>query len=256
MAFRGWNIAVVVFAAVAGFLLFGCSADPREDAGVQSRGKHSDTPRSEEGVQTMESASAPARRAEGSGLQERVRIEAIAFEPSVPVTGDRLRATVELDNPDGADVRLIHRWKVNGETVSEAESDTLEHPLRFGDFVELEVVPVTAAGEGRRLSESISVANAPPFMKLTGQEVDGASTYTAGLEVEDPEGDAVVLELREGPEGMRLDPSMGRLIWPIPENVEGSFDVAVSGRDTHGGESLLRFQVKVSRMPNSAGRKP
>jgi hypothetical protein len=57
-------------------------------------------------------------------LQERVRIEAIAFEPSVPVTGDRLRATVELDNPDGSDVRLIHRWKVNAETVSEAESDT------------------------------------------------------------------------------------------------------------------------------------
>ncbi len=122
--------------------------------------------------------------------------------------------------------------------------------------MELEVVPVTAAGEGQRFSESISVANAPPLMKLTGQEVDGASTYTAGLEVEDPEGDAVVVALREGPEGMRLDPSTERLIWPIPENVEGSFDVAVSGRDTHGGESLLRFQVKVSRMPNPAGRNP
>jgi hypothetical protein len=180
-------------------------------------------------------ASCPA--ATGGGTSA---IGTVSFDPVSPATGDSLRAVVQADSQ--ALNGLRYQWKVDGETVQDGTEDTLSHPLKRDDFVELNVIPP----EGAMRSNSVFVRNAPPKIHLKGQQIDKDGTYTAQLEVKDPQSDPVTLTLKNGPPGMEIDESSSAIRWKVPSDANGAYGVEVSARNPQGDETLLSFQVRIA----------
>jgi hypothetical protein len=166
-------------------------------------------------------------------------IVAVTFDPATPATGDRLRAVVQAGTADLSGLRF--QWKVNGEMVQSSTEDTLSHPFKRGDFIELDAI----ANDGVMRSNSVFVGNAPPTVQLKSQQIDGSGTYTAQMETADPDSDPVTLILKNGPQGMEIDQASKAIKWKVPADAKGVYGIEVSARDPQGDESMLSFQVKI-----------
>jgi hypothetical protein len=144
------------------------------------------------------------------------------------------------------------RWKVNGQEVQKSESDVLGHPIKRGDFVEVEVAPSGADPDGKFVSCYITVANAPPVVRLASQNLGSDGKYEAKLEASDPEKDDVTFSLKSGPPGMSIDAASGSINWTAGANEEGTFGVEVSAKDAQGAETLFMYQIKIRRESGGA----
>ena len=146
----------------------------------------------------------------------------VSFDPASPATGESVRAVVQAEPADLAGVR--YQWKVNGETVQDGPEDTLSQSLKRDDFIELNVIEPG----GAMVSNSVFVRNAPPQLRLKGQQLDKEGVYTAQLEAKDPQSDSITLSLKNGPQGMELDESKSALRWKVPSDANGAYAVEVS----------------------------
>jgi len=170
-------------------------------------------------------------------------IEEIRFNPSPPVTGDEVRATVKTDH-QSEDIKTNFVWKVNGVTIQDSSEEVLRHPVKAGDLIEVEARASNVDGEGETAMHSIYVANAAPNLKLTDESVDGSS-YRARLEATDPEGDPVVFSIKEAPPGMSLDAEKGLITWPLQGEEKADCRVKIAASDPSGAETTIAFQLKI-----------
>ena len=174
--------------------------------------------------------------------------DAVKFQPASPETGDKLALLVKMtEQTSSAEVR----WSINGDhfdTVhydGSGESVGLNKSIKSGDVIEVEVIPYDMSGTpGRTVQKKVVCRKAPPTLKLVTQKIE-KDTYSAIIEVKDPEDQPVSVSL-EGPPGMTID-NNGAVTWKITEKTTGKFDVKVTAADNVGGKAVLNYSFKISR---------
>lgn len=184
-----------------------------------------------------------------SEAQSGPTIATVSFEPSRPVTGDRLKLKVKLG---GDALRAEVQWSVNGEEVQFSDIDEfdqyaeLDRVVSAGDRIDVSLTPFDPEGfAGKTGAKTILVGNAVPVMKLGEQKIVG-DMYKVKLEVIDPEGEEVSLRLKEGPPGMKINPN-GLITWKFGRDTSGKFDVKVSAKDRRGAEAVIMYTFTIRR---------
>ena len=175
----------------------------------------------------------------------------LRFEPTRPMTGDRVKLYFTLKNAIRAEVR----WTVNEDEEELQDYDgtsgfvEYEQPLKAGDTLKASVTPFTGMGEaGKPAVKTVTFSNAPPTLKLERQGIKDGK-YEAKIDVNDPEKGKITLKV-EGPEGMVISDD-GKITWPIKRGVSGNFQVKVTAKDEEGAEAVLTYAIRIRQ---EAGR--
>jgi hypothetical protein len=242
---KAWGAVLVGGAFLA---LLACSAGdepPKDRTDTVSREKAGAV------VGGRETGPVTDRSAEGDA---RVRVGSVRIEPANPVTGDAVRAVVDLHNPLDLETSVHYRWKINGKPV-EADAQNLPVPVKYGDLVSVEVA-VSVLGEVLDpVVATVMVGNAPPVLELAEETVHEGE-YRASFTINDPEGDSLRFRLLEGPEGMQVEPDGASLRWHPEKGALGVYRIAVEAEDGVGNRTQYTFDMTVSPPPEGEGSGP
>jgi hypothetical protein len=168
-------------------------------------------------------------------------------QPHAIHAGADLVAKPRASDPDGDELEFGYRWWVNGRE-QDARGETL--PARHfarGDRIELEVTASDGEDDARPLrSAAIEVGNAPPHITSRPGALGADGVLRYAVEAVDPDGDgALRFRLVEGPPGMTVGFSDGKLVW-APGAVTGRYKVAISVEDADGASSVQSFVLDLS----------
>ncbi|MCA9049815.1 MAG: hypothetical protein KDA89_13860, partial [Planctomycetaceae bacterium] len=87
---------------------------------------------------------------------------------------------------------------------------------------------------------------APEFTSVPPQSVTIGTEYVYSLSAEDPEQQAVIYYLVDGPDGMEIDPLSDELRWTPSEGNSAEQLVTVMAMDSRGAVAIQRFLIDVS----------
>ena len=154
-------------------------------------------------------------------------IDAVTIEPAEPATGDTLEARVEAPE---ANLLFEYSWFIDGQRLPGESRPTLgESHVRRDRSIHVEVTPVYEGQSGTAVAaRAVEVRNSPPEIRdVRTVSLDG-DRLTMQVEAHDPDGDPLQYELKDAPDGMRID-SNGQITWTVPEDgSEASYTVVVS----------------------------
>jgi hypothetical protein len=181
---------------------------------------------------------------EAAGAPPSVR--AVRVEPTEPMPGDRVRAIVEVDDPDGRGFVIGYTWSVGGREIGRGASGIdLPEDARAGEPVEVTVVVSDGSIEGEPFTASAAVGNRRPRLARldfeTSSNLVPGDTIVAVPEAFDADDDSLEFEYEwtVNREPLELDS------WSpqdrIPTDALGSGDVVqvtVVARDHRGARSL------------------
>src|SRR4029453_15545264 len=90
-------------------------------------------------------------------------------------------------------------------------------------------------------------------------ELGASGHYSYDVAAKDPDGDEPLrYELLQGPPGMSVDVSEGRVTWAVPADAKGTYEVELAVSDGYGGRTLQHYALALDwneAPPNpSAGR--
>jgi hypothetical protein len=175
---RGWEILTLGVVA----LLVACGADePADWSGGSARQAGAET-----SVTGDENRPPVIRRVE--------------LDPAQPAPGSRVRAVVDVDDPDGDAVRLTHTWRYAGKTLR-GDGPSVEMPAGArGARLEVRVTASDGQAESAPMQASAHKANARPrLMEVIldpAEEVAHGDSIAASARGGDPDGDPVDFEYR------------------------------------------------------------
>ncbi|TVS15269.1 MAG: tandem-95 repeat protein, partial [Planctomycetaceae bacterium] len=160
----------------------------------------------------------------------------LVLDPHVGVEGRPLGAVVQ----QGSDVWLVDL----------AENVPPDGVLKPGDSTTGRTVTILNPG-GQRIDFDIDVYtlafdNAPPVFTsqpLTQATADQPYAYQAVAV--DPDGIRINYVLVRGPEGMRVDPDSGLVLWEPTSRSPADADVVLRAYDSRGGHGEQRFAIQV-----------
>jgi hypothetical protein len=164
-----------------------------------------------------------------------------------PGKGETLVATASAEDTDRDAIRLTFRWRINGKVAQEGENPELRLLMaNRGDEVYCEVVPNDGETTGPTLATPIvTVRNSPPILRSTPPSGAGpGGVFSYRLVVEDPDGDALVFTMTEGPKGASFE--AGTFHWAPPAGFQGAARVVLRVSDGAGGESRQEFVLNVT----------
>ena len=186
---------------------------------------------------------------EGASSGAPPRVSDLRFEPAQPETGEEVKLFLKLNNA----IRAELRWSVNDREVELTDYNGVDDhvvfkkSLKAGDTLKVSITPYSDMGdEGTSVEKTLTISNSPPLLKLLKQELKGL-TYTARVEIEDPENKTVTLSL-EGPEGMKID-QKGNIKWKMKRGTKGKFPIRVIAKDEEGAQAVLSYNVTIRRSP-------
>jgi len=219
--------------------------EARSPGEAQAPGRKSPARTGEAPSGSTSASSASRGPGEESSAPERI-VESISFDPEVPATGDSLSARVRVvPGTDDAPARFRYRWSVNGETVQDREDEVLDHAVKAGDFVEVEVIPADESRRWRKAMKSVRIANGYPEIVLGARKIGEDGSYSARVEASDPDGDPLTLRLEKAPPGMTLD-DQGGIRWEPGPGDQGTFEIQVKALDDKGAETVLSYSIHIS----------
>jgi len=175
------------------------------------------------------------------------KITSLDISPRIPVTGDKIKATVVTFDQDGDTVNVTYEWSRNDISLP-GSSDTLSltDDFKSSDKIKLRVIPDDGKISGNPISVVITVANAPPVIKPSHEtsRIDG-NFYSYQVKATDADGDQLTYALKSSPSGMTIDPSTGLIKWNVPPDFKGKAPVTISVTDGKGGEALQSFTLEI-----------
>ncbi len=178
------------------------------------------------------------------------KIRSARLLPAIPRKGTDLRVELDAVDIDGDEIYADYEWFINGEPLPEETVGPSPDRLR-GDLIErgckvsVRVTLSDSESTGQSVLLEKLVANSPPRVSRDLVTDFRDFVYTARIKAFDPDGDTLTYSLKEGPEGMTIDPEKGVVTWHVSPEDEGSHDVLVSITDGHGGEILLPFTTVI-----------
>jgi hypothetical protein len=176
-------------------------------------------------------------------------IVGLKVEPGEQVSpGEAVVVKATARDPDGDSLEIEYEWTINGESASELGSEMSTEGLRMGDEIQ---VRVTAVARGAR---SDSVESAPVRVGSTHPEIVSeppslreGGVFLYEVEAYDPDGDRILrYRLDAAPDGMTVDPVVGRIEWHPSVEQAGVHQVAVVVSDSAGLETKQSFHVTVN----------
>ena len=179
-------------------------------------------------------------------LNQPPKIVDISLIPSIPVTGDEIKAVVKVHDPDGDEVTLNYKWFINEREVEESNKPILKYPIKRGDKIKLVVVASDGQARSKEVVATATVENAPPKATVKKQEFHGTK-YVAVIQAYDPEGDPITFELKKAPQNMEINRATGVIEWQLDPEFTGNVStvVQVLVKDINGGEILVSYPLKV-----------
>lgn len=186
-------------------------------------------------------------------------LQGVLLEPQGAVrSGEELLAGPRADDPDDDSLSFEYVWIVNGAATGHSGRAFSTRGLKRGDTVRVRAVASDGSDTSREAeSREVTIGNSPPLIEQipTLQSESGQFRYT--FEAKDPDGDRNLrFQLREAPEGMRIDPITGVVTWHPEPGQAGVHQVDVLVEDSHGDGSALRFEVTVTATPGDSGEPP
>lgn len=173
---------------------------------------------------------------------------ALAVVPTGAIrTGDDITAMPTAEDPDGDPVTFRYRWKVNGRPVRVDAATLSATHFERGDRIELTV----EADDGEDTSfpmsiDPIVIANSVPSINSAPGPLDPDGTFRYTVGVEDPDSDhRFKYELRDPPDGMRIDSVEGSIVWMPRPDQAGVHQVTVAIDDRHDGLATQSFDLTI-----------
>jgi len=175
-------------------------------------------------------------------------IRTVVLGPLPAKVGDVVTVNIDGGDADGDMVRYSYRWSRNGQVILDGEQDSISTgEFATNDVVTVAVIPRDHIAQGKEvISDPVSLANrSPKFTSAApASMVQGQFSYVAIAK--DPENDPVTYVLESAPPGMSIDERSGRIQWPVPANLSGSFRVKVVAKDNHDGWASQEFEVALT----------
>lgn len=158
-------------------------------------------------------------------------IDSLSLEPS-PLTAGLTTITASprlsvFPKPD--QLTFVFRWTIDGKALRDSGGTVVVEPLRQGQKLTVEAVPVLGASRGRPFRATAMVVAPAPVVggiEYVGQDSLG---YIYRIEASDPGSGPLTFTLVSGPAGTRIDPSNGTIVIPR-EGAEGEIRVRVANR--------------------------
>jgi hypothetical protein len=151
---------------------------------------------------------------------------------------------------DGDPVGFRYEWEVDGrelffETGPVLPGDSYEK----GDIVKLTVIPRDEEEDGEPYSGELEfeVGNAPPRIVSSPPTSITSLDYRYEVRATDADEDEITYRLASGPEGMTIDPASGLVLWSIPADASGTFEVRIEALDAEGEGAWQEYALEIER---------
>lgn len=157
------------------------------------------------------------------------------------------RVNADVTDPDRDRVTVTFRFYVNGTLFSDDKSGDLDiSNLKRGDKVTCVILARDErGGEGEKSIPTYTVNNRPPTIVSRPPRSIAGDVFRYKIASQDPDGDELVYELLEGPEGMVL--LEDTLHWDVRSaDTSGTFRAVVKATDGNGGNATQEFSLSVS----------
>jgi hypothetical protein len=173
----------------------------------------------------------------------------LTLKPGEKVSpGDPIVAKVTTRDPDGDSIEIEYEWTINGDRAGELGNEISTAGLRMGDEIQ---VRITAMSRDLRSevfeSDPVRVGSTHPEIVSNPPSLRDGGAFVYDVEALDPDGDRILrYRLDAAPDGMTVDPVVGRVEWHPSVEQAGVHEVAVVVIDSAGLETSQRFHVTVS----------
>ena len=171
------------------------------------------------------------------------QIEPLPFDVTTGVT---IKVSVAESWPG---ISVEYRWFINDEENLFEKTPYLPgHYFNRGDVVQVEITPVTYAGERLPsiLSRPFEVTNAPPVITSEPPEELTETGFRYQMTVTDPDDDSLTFKLESAPDAMIINPSSGLIQWDFSTMPEGVFPVVINVEDGYGGLAEQSFELQMT----------
>jgi hypothetical protein len=168
--------------------------------------------------------------------------------------GVDLEVEARARDADGDPVEFRYAWYVNGVALYGKGSSVLAgESYSRGDIVKLTVTPLDQQEEGEPFSEGLQfeVGNAPPRIVTSPPTSITSLDYRYQARAMDADEDEITYQLSKGPEGMTIDPASGLVLWSMPVDASGTFEVRIVARDAEGEGPWQEFSLEINRSPSA-----
>ena len=175
------------------------------------------------------------------------RVDSVTLSPARPTGLDLIEAQAVGHDADSDDFAYQYAWFKNGELVPGATGPRLPPgTVKRGD----QLMAQAAGNDGSQLgpptaSSTITIQNTSPAITSTpNYELGASGHYSYDVAAKDPDGDQPLrYELLEGPPGMSVDVSEGRVTWTVPADAKGTYEVELAVSDGYGGRTLQHYAL-------------
>ena len=173
------------------------------------------------------------------------RILSLSILPEIVyVTTPQVSLSAIFEDPDADEIRLIVHWLIKDEMVRDT-SHILRLPglgIKKNDVI----TGAAFADDGEHRSDAftfeIPVANSPPAFRTKTDSVKcSTDSVFYHLPIIDPDGDALIFELLEAPDGIEIDGQQGIIYGKA--GAQKAFEVAVRATDTDGAYLDAKFTL-------------
>jgi len=176
------------------------------------------------------------------------RVTSLELFPPKPAASDTLLVEAKAFDPDGDSYELRYRWRLNGEVLADATTNSFPpNRLKRGDELEVSVSALDGQDEGEwYVAEPLKLGNGlPKISSAPGRTLASATRYEYAIQASDPDGDKPLrYRLVKGPSGMQVDLVSGVVSWEVPETADGKFEIEVAVSDAYGGESSQAYTLE------------
>ncbi len=173
----------------------------------------------------------------------------VVITPSRPSALDLLEVDPQVTDEDGDPVSLSYRWLRNGQPVPDGTSPRLAPGVGHrGEQIVAQVKASDGNDESPWVSSApVAMANAAPAIKTQpNYTLSGSGQYSYEVAAEDPDGDRPLkYELVQGPQGMSVDVTSGRVTWHVPESAKGVYPIELAVSDPYGGKTTQSYSLAV-----------
>jgi len=187
-------------------------------------------------------------RAEASIQNRRPTLVGIALTPEPEVLpGETVVATAKANDPDGDSLVYRYRWLLNGEPQRTEGASFATKGLAKGDAIQAIAVANDGAADSDELaSVVVRVGNSYPEIDSDPQGNWTDEGFSYEIRAHDPDNDGPLrYALKTGPQGMRVDPVLGKVVWQPTAAQAGVHPVEIAVSDAAGATTVQSFEITV-----------
>lgn len=186
------------------------------------------------------------------------KVTGVAMSPEEWRSATAVEVVPAAEDVDGDPVDFRYQWSINGEVDSFLSEAVLPAERnRRGDRIEVLITPFDGKVEGVVFRGVVGAVtgSAPTIVSKPPAKFE-AMEYNYQVKAEDPDKDQLTFVLDNPPQGMAIDPTTGRLSWPLAGVQPGKYEVKIVVRDSEGGEDRQEYDLTLGAPKLMEAAKP